>query len=89
MYAKNENYPVLISIYSGSNLLYLAVLHPHLLSVYSVVMETSTDLEPTYSLLMNFSHRLKRTASNMVWGEFEGVEGNFKFLSPPSDSLLQ
>ncbi len=65
--------------YSGSTLLHLATLHPHLLSVYSVVMETTNELEPTYNLVLNFSHQLKRTAFNMICGQFGNTGGELKY----------
>ena len=44
-------------------------------------MESTNELEPSFNLLLNYSHHLKRTAFNMIWGQFGKLGGKKKQLS--------
>ncbi|KAK9889617.1 hypothetical protein WA026_006991 [Henosepilachna vigintioctopunctata] len=74
---------------SGSSLNHLAILHPKLVAVYSmVVKEGATDHGVQYLLKLMYSHALKRSSANFTIGRFGGTLNRDFICVQSLDGLL-
>ncbi|XP_066210488.1 protein PTHB1 isoform X1 [Saccopteryx leptura] len=74
---------------SGTEMLYLAVLHSRKLCVYSV-SGTLGNVEHgnQYQVKLVYEHTLQRTACNMTYGQFGGVKGRDFICIQSMDGML-
>lgn len=74
---------------SGNQALQLAVLHPTLLSVYSLVIKSGkTDHGSQSYLNLLYEHRLRKSAANFVVGPFGGSQNRDFICVQSLDGLL-
>ncbi|XP_062969641.1 protein PTHB1 isoform X2 [Cynocephalus volans] len=74
---------------SGTEMLYLAVLHSRKLCVYSVSGTLgSVEHGNQYQIKLMYEHNLQRTACNMTYGSFGGVKGRDLICIQSMDGML-
>ncbi|EDV26341.1 uncharacterized protein TRIADDRAFT_22294 [Trichoplax adhaerens] len=74
---------------SESDALYLAILHPRKLSIYSITAITgSVEHGSQYAVKLAYEHLLERTSCNFVVGSFGGVKGKDFFCVQSMDGMV-